>query len=187
MRDHPSVISSRRETLLFELYLSASWTYTLRKIHVSLITLLWNGREVVADSNWIGNRSRCVLPGLCLGLLGRCPVSTSLLTEGVDRGLEGGEEVLWIEGADELVALELLSDRVLEFGEHEGDAVGIQFLVEISEHVGSSGINVGHRLSGNDNPAWFWLGRSEVANLITKGAGVGEEQGGIEAEDHKAR
>ena len=118
MRDHPPLISNRMETLLFELYLSASWIYTLRKIHVSLITLLWNGREVVAISNWIGNRSRRVLPGLCLGLLGRCPVSTSLLTEGVDRGLEGGEEVIRIEGTDELVSLELLSDRVLEFSEY---------------------------------------------------------------------
>ncbi len=62
---------------------------------------------------------------LCVGLTGRCPVSARLLTKGVDRGVDGGEEVIWIEGADEFVALELRSDMVLEFGEHEGDAPGV--------------------------------------------------------------
>ena len=119
MRDHPPLISNRMETLLFELYLSASWIYTLRKIHISLITLLWNGREVVAGANWIGNRSRRELPGLCTGLLGRSPLGASLLTEGIDRGIEGGEEVIRIEGANEFVALELRSDGILEFCEHQ--------------------------------------------------------------------
>lgn len=52
-------------------------------------------------------------------------MSARLLTKGVDRGVDGGEEVIWIEGADEFVALELRSDMVLEFGEHEGDAPGV--------------------------------------------------------------
>ena len=50
-------------------------------------------------------------------------MSAGLLTESVDCYVEGGEEVIWIERADEFVALELLSDRVLQFGEHEGGAV----------------------------------------------------------------
>ena len=59
------------------------------------------------------------LPGLCTGLLGRRPLGACLLTEGIDRGIEGGEEVIRIEGANEFVALELRSDGILEFGEHQ--------------------------------------------------------------------
>src|SRR6266700_862503 len=115
------------------------------RINVSLITILWNGGEVVAGAGRVGSRSRRELLGLCAGLLGRCPVSAGLLTEGVDRGVEGGKEVIWIEGANEFVALELRSDRVLEFGEHEGGAVGVEFLVEVGEHIGCGGVDVGAR------------------------------------------
>ena len=93
-------------------------------IHVSLISIPWNGGEIVAGAGRVGSRSGRELPGLCSGLLGRCPASACFLTEGVDCSVEGREEVVWIEGADEFVALELRSDRVLEFGEHEGGAVG---------------------------------------------------------------
>ena len=105
---------------MFGLYLSASWSFTMVIImNVSLITILWNGGEVVAGVGWIGSRRGLKLPGLCVGLLGRCPVSVRLLTKGIDCGVDGGEEVIWIEGADQVVALELPSDRVLEFGEHQ--------------------------------------------------------------------
>jgi hypothetical protein len=94
-----------------------------------VITILWNGGEVVAGADRVGSRSGRALRGLCAGLLGRAPVSTCLLTEGLDRGVQSGEEVLGIEGADEFVALELRSDRVLEFSEHEGGAPGVEFLI----------------------------------------------------------
>ena len=156
-------------------------------INVSLITTRWNGGEVVAGAGRVGSRSGRELLGLCAGLLGRCPVSAGLLTEGVDRGVEGGEEVIWIEGANEFVALELRSDRVLEFGEHEGGAVGVEFLVEVGEHIGGSGVDVGDRLCGDEDPARSWLGGCEAAHLVAEGAGVGEEQGCVEPEDHEAR
>ncbi len=114
-------------------------------------------------------------------------MSAGLLTEGVDRGVEGGEEVIWIEGADQFVALELFSDRVLEFGEHEGDATGVEFLVEVGKHVSGGGIDVGDRLCGDEDPVRSWLGGCEAADLVTEGTGVGEEQGCVEAEDHEAR
>ena len=105
-------------------------------IDVSLSTILRKGGEVAAGVGLVSIRSRRELLGLCAGLLGRCPASASLLAEGVDRGIEGGEEVIWIERADQFVALELLSDGVLESGEHEGSATGVEFLVEVGEHVG---------------------------------------------------
>ena len=156
-------------------------------IHVSLISIPWNGGEIVAGAGRVGSRSGRELPGLCAGLHGRCPVSTGLLAEGVDRGVKGGEEVIRIEGADEFVALELRSDRVLEFGEHEGGAVGVEFLVEVGEHVGGGGVDVGDRLCGDEDPARSWLGGCEAAHLVAEGAGVGEEQGCVEPEDHEAR
>ncbi len=154
-------------------------------IDVSLIIILWKSGGVVAGIGLVGSRSRRELPGLCVGLPGRRPVSVRLLTESVDRGVEGEEEVIWIERADEFIALELLSDMVLEFGEHEGGATGVEFLVELGEHVGGGGIDVGHRLCGDENPARSWLGSCEAADLIAKGAGIGEEQGCIEPEDHE--
>jgi len=135
----------------------------------------------------VGNGSRRELPGLCTGLLGRSPLGASLLTEGIDRGIEGGEEVIRIEWADEFVALKLRSDRILEFGEDEGRATGVEFLVEVSEHVSGSGINVGHWLSGDENPARSWRGPCEAANLVAESAGVREKQWCVEAEDHKSR
>jgi hypothetical protein len=155
-------------------------------INVSLITILWNGGEVVAGPGQVGSRSGRELPGLCAGLLGRCPMSTGLLTEGVDRSVKGGEEVIWIKGADEFVALELRSDRVLEFGEHQRGAVGVEFFVEAGEHVGGGGVDVGHRLGGDEDPVRSWLGGCEAADLVAEGAGVGEEQGCVEPVDHEA-
>ncbi len=69
-------------------------------VDVSLISILWNGGEVVECTGQIGSRSGRELLGICSGLLGRCPASTGLLTESVDRGVKGGEEMIWIEGAD---------------------------------------------------------------------------------------
>src|SRR6266571_5171175 len=159
---------------MFGLYQSASWTFTMIMINVSLITILWNGGEVVAGAGRVGSRSRRELLGLSAGLL----------TEGVDRGVEGGKEVIWIGGANEFVALELRSDRVLEFGEHEGGVVGVEFLVEVGEHVGGGGVDVGDRLCGDEDPVRLWLGGCETADLVAEGAGVGEEQGCVEPEDH---
>ncbi len=172
---------------MFGLYQSASWTFTLIMIYVLLITIRWNGGEVVAGAGRAGSRSGRELLGLCAGLLGRCPVSTGLLAEGVERGVEGGEEVIWIEGADEFVALELRSDRVLEFGEHEGGATGVEFLVEGGEHVGGGGVDVGDRLCGDEDPVRWWRGLCEAADLVAEGAGVSEEQGCVKSEDHETR
>ena len=158
----------------------------MNMIHVSLITILWDGGEVVAGAGRVGGHSGRELPGLCAGLLGRCPVSAGLLTEGVERGVEGGEEVIGIEGADEFVALELRSDRGLEFGEHEGGAVGVEFLVEVGEHVGGGGVDIGDRFCGDEDPMWSWLYGCEATDLVAEGAGVSEEQGCVEPEDHKA-
>ena len=47
------------------------------------------------------------------------PFGAGLATEAVERGVERGEEVVGVERPDQLVALELRADRVLEFGEHE--------------------------------------------------------------------
>ena len=134
----------------------------------------------------VGSHSGRELPGLCPGLLGWCPVSARLLAKRVDRGVESGEEVIWIEGADQFVALELRSDRVLEFGEHEGGALSVEFLVEIGEHVGGGGVDVGHRFCGDEDPLWSWLYGCEATDLVAEGAGVSEEQGCVEPEDHKA-
>ena len=151
------------------------------------MTILWIGGEIIAGAGLVSSHKGRWLLGLGAGLLGRCPLSASLSTEGVDRGVKGGEEVIWIEGADELVTLELLSHRVLEFGKHKGGAVGVEFLVKVGDHVGSGSVNVGHWLGGYENPERSWRGSSEAADLVAESAGVGEEQGCVESEDHETR
>jgi len=37
--------------------MSANWTFTMSIIHVSLITILWNGGEVVVGAGQVGSRS----------------------------------------------------------------------------------------------------------------------------------
>src|SRR5450755_4431528 len=86
----------------------------------------------------------------CLG--GWCPVSAGLLTEGGQSGVYGGEEVLGVQGPDQLVALEFRTNGILELGEHERGAVGVELFVEVSEHVGRGGVDVGDRLGGDEDP-----------------------------------
>ena len=185
MLDQPPLISTL--PAMFGLYLFANWTFTLSMIDVSLSTILRNGGKVVASVGWIGSRNERGLLDRCTGLIWRCQVSSGLLTEGVDRRIKGGEEVIRIESADQVVALELRSDRILEFGEYEEGATGVEFLVEVCEHVGGSGVDVGHRLCSDQDPERSWLGGCEAADLVAEGAGVGEEEGCVESEDHEAR
>ena len=86
---------------------------------VPLITILLNGGDVIAAACQVSSRSGRELPGLYTALLGRCPVIARLLTQGVDCGVEGGKEVVWIEVANELITLEFLSYRFLKFGKHQ--------------------------------------------------------------------
>ena len=51
-----------------------------------------------------------------------------LCAECGDGGVDRREEVGRVDGAGELVALDLLSDRVLHLGEHERDAVGVELM-----------------------------------------------------------
>jgi hypothetical protein len=95
--------------------------------------------------------------------------------------------VIRIEWTDEFVALEHRSDGILEFGEYERNATGVEFLVEIDEHVGGSGVDVGHWLSSNEEPARSWRSPCEATCLVVESAGVGEEQGCVEAENHESR
>src|SRR5437764_14056077 len=79
---------------------------------------------------WCGPKR---LSGVLAGRCGRCPIGTGLSTKGIERGVEGGEEVAGVERADQLVALELRADEVLELCEHDGGAGGVEFLVELGE------------------------------------------------------
>jgi hypothetical protein len=113
-----------------------------------LVTIPWRVGEVAcAGPGPGGPESIRELSGLCTGLLGRRPLGASLLTEGIDRGIEGGEEVIRIEWADEFVALELRSDGVLEFGEHKRGATGVEFLVEVADHAGPTVLGRGRAWS----------------------------------------
>jgi len=61
----------------------------------------------------------------------------------VNSGMDRGIEVAGVESPDQLVALELRSDRVLELGEDDRDALGVEFFVEGEQHVGGGCVDVG--------------------------------------------
>ena len=93
--------------------------------------------------------------------------------------------MILVERADELVTLELGPYGILELGEDKGGAARVDLLVELEEHVGSRGVNVRDRLGRDHDPARLRLAAREPADLVAEGPRVREQQGRVEAEDHK--
>jgi hypothetical protein len=71
-----------------------------------------------ADSSLTAGRLRARVRG-------RSPVNASLLAEGVNGGIDCREEVTGVERPDQLVALELGADGILELGEYEERSSGV--------------------------------------------------------------
>src|SRR5450755_731260 len=100
----------------------------------------------------------------------------------VDGDIDCREEVTRIERPDQLVALELRADGILELSEYEEGTGGVEFLVEVGEHVGRGSVDIGDRLGGDHDPLRARLGGGETADLISERSRVGEEQRSVEAE-----
>src|SRR5580693_887269 len=86
------------------------------------------------------------------GLAGGGPLGAGLVAECGDGGCDRREEMVWVDGAREPVALDLPPYRILEFGEHQADALGVQCLVEFGQHIGGGGVHVGHWLRRDEDP-----------------------------------
>ena len=115
------------------------------------------------------------------------PLRSALAAKGLDGAVKGREEVRRVQRPDQLVALELDPHRVLELGEHERDARVVQLLVEIGEHVGRGGVDVGDRLRGNHDPARRVSARARRRIWSRKVRAFAKNSGRVEAEDHEAR
>ena len=69
-----------------------------------------------------------------------------------DGLVEGREEVVRVDGAGQLVALDLLAHRVLHLGEDQRDPALVQPRVQVLEHVRGRRVDVRDRLGGDDDP-----------------------------------
>src|SRR5580693_3581037 len=92
--------------------------------------------------------SSLALSGLVVG----GPAGAGLVAECGDGGCDRREEVVWVDRAGEPVAFDLPPYWVLEFGEHQADALGVQRLVELGQHIGGGGVHVGHWLRRDEDP-----------------------------------
>jgi hypothetical protein len=57
-----------------------------------------------------------------------------------------------IDGAGQPVPLNLLADRVFHVRRDQADALGVEGFVEVLEHVGGRGVDVGDRLGRHHDP-----------------------------------
>src|SRR5215469_2674768 len=142
------------------------------------------------------DRASALLPGALAGrwcgdimrfVAADGPIGSGFLAEGADGGTYGGEEMIGVNRAGQPVTFDLAPYWVLEFGEYQGNALVVQRLVQVFEHVGGGGVHVRHRLGRDDDPERLRLGRGEPPDLVAERLGVGEEQWGIEPVDHQAR
>ena len=90
-----------------------------------------------------------------------------------------------VERPDQLVALELDADGVLELGEYEEGPGGIELRVELCERVGRGRVDVGDRFGSDDDPVRPRVAGGEAANLVSERPRVCEEQRRVEAKDHE--
>jgi hypothetical protein len=58
-------------------------------------------------------------------------LGAGFVTECGDGGFDGREEMVWVDRAGQPVAFDLAPYRVLELGENQADALGVQRLVEV--------------------------------------------------------
>ncbi len=119
-----------------------------------------------------------------------CPAASSaprLLAERLDGSVEGREEMGRVEVPDQLVALELAADRVLQLREDERGPLGVQLLIELVEHVRRRRVDVGDRLGGQDDPAGPGLRACQAPHLVAERPRVREEQRRVESQDHETR
>src|SRR6476469_7004356 len=114
-----------------------------------------------------------------------CPLGIGRPAEVVDRGLERRKEVVGVERTDQLVALELCPNRILELREHERGAGFVELLVEVGEHVGRGGVHIGDRHGGDHDPSRRGLSGGQAPDLLAEGPGVGKEELRVEPEDHQ--
>src|SRR5580704_11862942 len=90
-----------------------------------------SGFSAVLGDGLVAASRRC----LTVDGAGGGPVRAGFLAEGGHGGFDGGVEVVRVDGAGQAVAFGLAPHRVLELGEEQADAVGVQRLVEFFEHV----------------------------------------------------
>ena len=64
--------------------------------------------------------------------------------------------------------------------------MGVEFLLEVCKHVSGGSVDVGNRLCGDEDPEWSRRGLYKATDLVAEGAGVSEEQGRVESEDHES-
>ena len=100
----------------------------------------------------------------------------------VDRGVE----VVAVEGLEEPVVVDEVTEAGAQLDEGEVDALGVELVVEALEHPGRGDVDVGDGLALQHHPRRPALPH-QLAHLVGEHARVGEEQRRLPAEHHARR
>ena len=101
--------------------------------------------------------------------------------------VNGREKMLFAEAREKPKALQLVLDRIFQFGKAQLDTRRSQCVVKFGQGVGRSDIDAGHRLRRDDQPAHRRRRRRHrVEDPLLEQLGVGEKQGRIPAEQDQA-
>ena len=79
--------------------------------------------------------------------------------------------------------MQLGPHRVLDLGEDQRNPTGVEPRVEVGEHVGGRGVDVGHRLGRDEHPAQALPLVGHGPHGVPEHPRVGEDQGRVETED----
>src|SRR6187431_3184973 len=104
-----------------------------------------------------------------------------------DGLVERPVEVLGVDRARELVALDLLAYGVLHLSEHQRRTTVVEPDIQLLQHVGGRGVDVGDRLRCDDDPAEIWVLLRDRPQGITEHPRIGEDQRRVEAIDNQTR
>ena len=153
------------------------------------------GIDRAEDGLDVGHGPRCyavahprlgpsVLPSPVLPVI---PGDAGLPDIGVDRGADRREEGLGPERIDQAVPPQAVLDRILELGEAQADATGLEGGDEFGQRVGGGHVDVGDGFGGDHHAAGRrrCLGHGGL-DLVAEHARVREEERRVPAEQDQA-
>ena len=129
--------------------------------------------------DWSGGGS---LSHRCLRWWGGCcrrgmssVVVPVLCSDGGQGGVHARVEVPGVERVHEAVPQRHVLEAAAHLDERHVDALGVELLVEVLQHLGRGDVDVGDRLALEHDPSAVGLHR-QLPDLASEGAGVGEEE-----------
>ena len=111
------------------------------------------------------------------------PVDPRRVEVGGDGYADGGEEAVAADRVVDAVLVQPVAHRVLELGERQLDAGGLELVVEVAERLAGGRVDVGDRFPATT--IQFTSPERERAHALAEVVGVGEEERRVEPVEHE--